>query len=80
MTWWAWVLLWLVLVASAAGVLYLAARRLFRQGMELARELGDVADTLAEVTRRLEEPMSAPAAAPQVGRAGALAKGRRRWT
>ena len=54
MTWWAWTLLWVVLVAGAGLVLYLAVRRLIRQGMALARELGAAADTLAEVTRRLE--------------------------
>ena len=55
MTWWAWTLLWIVLVLGAAGFLFLAARRLFRQGMALARELGTAADTLAEVTRALED-------------------------
>jgi hypothetical protein len=53
-TWWAWVLLWVVLVAAAALVLYLAARRLFRQGAALARELGDAAETLAAVSARLD--------------------------
>jgi hypothetical protein len=53
-TWWGWTLLWVVLVAAAGLVLYLAVRRLLRQGMALARELGDVADRLAEVTRTLD--------------------------
>src|SRR5512132_36885 len=53
-TWWAWTLLWVVLVAGAGLVLYLVVRRLLRQGMALARELGDAAEMLAEVTRTLE--------------------------
>ena len=59
MTWWAWTLLWVVLVLVAGGVLYLAARRLFRQGAALARELGEAADLLAGVTRALDE-LAAP--------------------
>jgi hypothetical protein len=54
-TWWGWTLLWVVLVLGAAGIIYLAVRRLLRQGMALARELGAAADALAEVTRALEE-------------------------
>jgi hypothetical protein len=60
-TWWAWTLLWVVLVLGAGGVLYLAVRRLIRQGMALARELGAAADMLAEVTRALDEPAAAVA-------------------
>ena len=61
MTWWAWTLLWIVLVLVAGGVLYLAARRLFRQGAALVRELGEAAELLSEVTRALEEPVREPA-------------------
>jgi hypothetical protein len=53
-TWWAWTLLWVVLVAGAGLVLYLAVRRLLRQGMALARELGEAAELLEQVTRTLE--------------------------
>ena len=62
MTWWAWVLLWVVLVALAAVVLWLAARRLLRQGAALARELGQAADLLSEVSRRLDEADGASSA------------------
>ncbi|MGZ4612656.1 MAG: hypothetical protein ACXV3S_00100 [Kineosporiaceae bacterium] len=55
MTWWAWTLLWIALVALGAGVLYLATRRLLRQGMALVRELAAAADAFAEVTQALEE-------------------------
>ena len=65
MTWWAWTLLWVVLVLGAGVVLYVAVRRLFRQGMALAREFGAAADMLAEVTRALDEPA---AAVPSPGR------------
>lgn len=54
MSWWQWTLLWVVLVLAGAAVLALAARRLFRQGMALARELGVAADELAQVTRAVE--------------------------
>ncbi len=62
MTWWAWVLVWVVLVALAAVVLWFAARRLLRQGAALARELGEAADLMSEVSRRLEQ--ADPAGAP----------------
>jgi len=68
-TWWAWTLLWIVLVAAAVLVLYLAVRRLLRKGMALARELGDVADRLAEVTRTLEAVPADPAAPAETARA-----------
>ena len=63
MTWWAWTLLWLVLVAAAGLVLYGLVRRLIRQGMALARELGEAAERLAEVTRALEAVSGDPSAA-----------------
>ena len=56
-------LLWVVLVALAAVVLWLAARRLLRQGAALARELGEAADLLSEVSRRLDQADDAPPAA-----------------
>ncbi|HVN13521.1 MAG TPA: hypothetical protein VMT69_15620 [Kineosporiaceae bacterium] len=55
MTWWAWTVLWIALVALGAGALYLAFRRLLRQGMALAQELTAAADAFAEVTRALED-------------------------
>lgn len=63
MTWWAWTLLWIVLVAVAGLVLFLAVRRLLRQGTALAREFADVTDRLAEVTRALEDMPGDPAVA-----------------
>jgi cell division protein FtsB len=62
-TWWAWTLLWIVLVAVAGLVLFLAVRRLLRQGTALAREFADVTDRLAEVTRALEDMPGDPAVA-----------------
>jgi hypothetical protein len=49
-TWWAWLIVWVVLVLSAALVLFLATRRLYRQGMALAAELAAAADAFTEVT------------------------------
>ena len=69
-TWWAWTLLWVVLVAGAALGLYLAVRRLLRQGMALARELGAAADLLAEVTRTLEAAPGEPTAAQRAAAGG----------
>jgi hypothetical protein len=77
-TWWAWTLLWVVLVGGAGLGLYLAVRRLLRQGMALARELGAAADLLSEVTRNLEalpaEATGAEARTVETARTG----GRRR--
>ena len=69
-TWWAWTLLWVVLVAGAGLVLYLAVRRLLRQGMALARELGAAADLLGEVTRSLEAAPEEASAVPRPAAAG----------
>jgi hypothetical protein len=52
-TWWAWTILWIVLVLAGALVLFLTARRLYRQGMELVRELGAATDAFAEVSTAL---------------------------
>ena len=54
-TWWAWTLLWLVLVLAAAGFLFLVGRRLLRKGLALGRELSEAAEVLARVSERLEE-------------------------
>ena len=70
MTWWAWTLLWLVLVAAAGLVLYGLVRRLIRQGMALVHELGEVAERLAEVSRSLEAVSGDPAAAEPAPTAG----------
>ena len=70
MTWWAWTLLWVVLLAGAGLVLYVAVRRLLRQGMALARELGAAADLLGEVTRALEAAPADPTGLEAAGVAG----------
>lgn len=62
-TWWAWTLLWVVLVAAAALFLYLSARRVLRLGAALTRELGAASDALAAVGTALEQ-------GPGAGRAG----------
>jgi hypothetical protein len=53
-TWWAWTLLWVVLVLGALVVFALAGRSLWRKGMALATELGTAADRFAEVSEQLE--------------------------
>lgn len=64
MTWWAWTLLWLVLVLAAAGFLFLMGRRLLRKGLALARELSEAAEVLAQVSERLEEQAAASSPGP----------------
>ena len=54
MTWWGWAIAWIVLVLAGALILFVAARRLYRQGMELARELGTAATVFAEVARTVQ--------------------------
>lgn len=55
MTWWAWLLLWTLLVLGAAGVFFLLGRRLWRQGKALGHELGAAADRFSAVADRLAE-------------------------
>lgn len=55
MTWWGWLLLWTVLVAGAATVLFLLGRRLWRQAKVVTRELAVAGDRLAELSDRLAE-------------------------
>ena len=55
MAWWLWVLLWLVLLAGAAGVFFLIARSLWRKAGALLRELGTAADRLGAVSEGLQQ-------------------------
>jgi hypothetical protein len=74
-SWWAWTLLWVVLVLAAAAFLYLTARRLIRQGAALARELGEAAELLADLTRALDERSEeTPAANPAPDRRSPAAR------
>jgi hypothetical protein len=52
-TWWAWTLLWVVLVVGALGVFFLVGRSLWRKGSALASELGAAADRLSAVADEL---------------------------
>ncbi len=54
MTWWAWTLVWVVLVAFALVVLFRQVRSVFRKAVGLATELGEAADRLSAVTAELE--------------------------
>lgn len=55
MSWWAWLLLWTLLVAGAAALVFVLARRLWRQAKALTHELGAAADRFGAVTDRLQE-------------------------
>ena len=53
MTWWAWVLVWAVLVVAAGGVMFLIGRDLWRKAMALFDELGTAADRLSMLDQEL---------------------------
>ena len=63
MTWWAWTLLWLVLVIGAAGYLFLLLRALWRKLSALFTELGAAAELMGTVSEQLEALNEAAAAA-----------------
>lgn len=50
-----WVLVWAVLVLTAAAVLFLLGRRLWRQTRSLVSELGAATDRLAEIADNLAD-------------------------
>jgi hypothetical protein len=60
-TWWAWTLLWIVLVAGAGVVFFQLGRSLWRKAGALLTELGEAADRLSAVTAELNA-MAATAA------------------
>ena len=53
MTWWAWTLLWVVLVAGALLGLFLVGRSLWRKASALLTELGAAANRLSVVSAEL---------------------------
>ncbi|MGH2393757.1 MAG: hypothetical protein ACRDGH_09745 [Candidatus Limnocylindria bacterium] len=59
-SWYAWVLLWLVLLAGAALVLFQLGRARWRQVRALARELSDTVDRLESVADRLADVGKTP--------------------
>ena len=68
MSWWLWVLIWVLLVIGALAFLFVMLRRLWRQLRSLFRDLGTAADRLSAVTEELERlqdrtgPSTEPAA------------------
>jgi uncharacterized protein (DUF3084 family) len=60
-TWWAWTLLWVVLVAASLGVFFLIARSLWRSAVALMDELGTAADRLSAVRDEMETLQAAAA-------------------
>jgi hypothetical protein len=54
-TWLAWTLLWVVLVAGAGTVVFLLLRARWRQLKALGREMGEVTTRLEAVADRLAE-------------------------
>ena len=55
MTWWAWTLLWLMLVAGAGVYLFLLGRALWRKVSALFTELGAAAELLGTLSGQLQE-------------------------
>jgi len=62
-TWWAWTLLWLVLVIGAVGYLFLLLRALWRKLSALFTELGAAAELMGSVSQQLEALNEAAAGA-----------------
>jgi hypothetical protein len=52
-TWWAWTLLWVVLVLGAGFVFFVLGRSLWRKASALLGELGEAADRLSVVSAEL---------------------------
>jgi predicted PurR-regulated permease PerM len=53
-SWWLWVLLWVVLVLGAIGFFFVLGRQLWRKLRLLFRELSTATDRLAAVTAELD--------------------------
>jgi predicted PurR-regulated permease PerM len=53
-TWWAWLLLWLLLVVGALGVFALLGRSLWRKARALVDTLGAASERLNALTERLD--------------------------
>jgi hypothetical protein len=53
-TWWAWTLLWVVLVVGAGVALFLVGRSLWRKASALLVELGEAAERMGAVSEQLE--------------------------
>jgi hypothetical protein len=54
MTWWAWTLLWAVLVLGSLWVFFVLGRSLWRKASDLLAELGTASERLAEVSAQLD--------------------------
>ena len=54
MTWWAWTLLWVLLVLGSLGVFALLARSLWRKAAALFSEFGTAADRFEAVATQLD--------------------------
>jgi hypothetical protein len=66
-TWWAWTLLWAVLVLGSGWLFFVLGRSLWRKASALLTELGTASQRLAEVSAQLEAfGTRAPAEEPAV--------------
>jgi hypothetical protein len=54
MTWWAWVLVFLMVALVAAAVLFGLLRSLWRKASALFTEIGTVSDRISEISARLD--------------------------
>lgn len=54
MSWWVWVLVWVVLVLGAGFVLFLLLRQVWRSLRSLGREMATASERLSAVTEELQ--------------------------
>lgn len=65
MTWWAWVLVFLMVALIGAAVLFGLVRSLWRKASALFTEIGTVSEAIGKITARLDE-VQAPTTAPDL--------------
>jgi len=53
-SWWEWVLIWILLVSGACAVMFVVLRQLWRKLSLLLRELGTAAERLSAISEELE--------------------------
>jgi hypothetical protein len=64
-TWWAWTVLWLILVIGAAGYLFLIGRSLWRRASALFTELGRATTLVDGMSEQVGALMAAFPAQPE---------------
>ena len=60
MQWWAWLVIWAVLVLALVAMLVLLAVRLFRKAVRVLDALGDLGEKVALIQDRVEDLADTP--------------------